>query len=264
MFNPKSYMREYSRTRSAERKAAGLCTVCGEQAEAARTKCRGCLEKDVQRQKERQDELIAQGVCKMCARNKAEEGYLHCRPCLAKANRSTRKHAAKRRMEGRCHSCGIPCGESIRCNKCNAKGVARTSANRKQRLVEGRCRDCGEPAITTTRNLRGNDRAGYCHDCYLKMMSRSMLGSGKKWGVLLEKLDRCGWKCYYTGDDLVIGDNLSFDHLDPVSRFPERKHDPTNLEPCTWQINLMKRDLTKQEFLEMARKVAGNSKLRVT
>ena len=73
------------------------------------------------------------------------------------------------------------------------------------------------------------------------------------------KLDACGWKCAYTGDLLVVGDNLSFDHMDPISRFPERRYDPDNVEPVTWQVNLMKRDLTKQEFLALVGRIYRRS-----
>ncbi len=122
---------------------------------------------------------------------------------------------------------------------------------RKKRLEDGLCRDCGEAGITTTRSLRGNDRAAYCKVCYFKLLARSVLGSGKKWRSLADMVEACDWECHYTGEKLVIGDTLSFDHMDPVSRFPERKHDITNIVPCSWRVNLMKKDLTKGEFLEM-------------
>jgi hypothetical protein len=83
------------------------------------------------------------------------------------------------------------------------------------------------------------------------------LGSGKRWRILLEKLDECGWRCPYTGEQLVMGDNLSFDHILPVSRFPEKRHDPENVEPISWEINMLKRHLTKDEFLALVRNIAS-------
>jgi hypothetical protein len=96
----------------------------------------------------------------------------------------------------------------------------------------------------------------YCHECFLKMIAGYTLGSRKYWRILLGKLDRCNWRCPYTGERLVLGKNLSFDHMDPVCRFPERRHDPDNIEPVSLTVNMMKRELTKQEFLELIAKIA--------
>jgi hypothetical protein len=87
------------------------------------------------------------------------------------------------------------------------------------------------------------------------MTARTVLGSGKHWQILLQKLEETGWTCFYTGEKLILGENLSFDHLNPICRFPEQRHDPENIRPCSWQVNLMKRDLTKEEFLELSKKV---------
>jgi hypothetical protein len=79
--------------------------------------------------------------------------------------------------------------------------------------------------------------------------------------VLQAKLEACNWTCPYTGEVLVLGENLSFDHVYPICRFPEKRHEPDNLEPCTWQINLMKRDLTKEEFTTLVFKIAERLKI---
>ncbi len=261
-FDAKAYAREYQRKLRAERREKGLCAVC-EKPSPDTARCADCRKKDADSQKNRQQLLAAHGLCKMCGKVPSSDGHLYCDACLVKANRSTRKHAAKRKSEGRCNSCGKPC-DSFRCEECNRKSNGLISAARKNRVESGKCRDCGEDAITTNRSLRGKERSQYCRDCYLKMLARMTLGSGKKWEVLLDKLEACNWTCPYTGDRLILGDNLSFDHKNPVCRFPEQKGDPDNIEPCTWQINLMKRDLTKEEFLAMIEQIARNLKLRVT
>ena len=82
-----------------------------------------------------------------------------------------------------------------------------------------------------------------------------LFGTRLKWRILLDKLDEANWQCPYSGEQLVLGDNLSFDHKDPICRFPEKRRDPNNIEPVSWQINLMKRDLTKDEFLGLVRSI---------
>lgn len=154
----------------------------------------------------------------------------------------------------------VACGkeketEKVRCNSCNAKSNRRNQARRRKYADEGRCRECGEKAQLTNRSLRNRERGNYCGDCWLKMLATSLLGSRKLWRILLDKLNECGWKCPYTGETLVLGVNLSFDHMDPIARFPDRQHDPENLEPISWQVNLMKRDLTKAEFLAMIERI---------
>jgi hypothetical protein len=87
------------------------------------------------------------------------------------------------------------------------------------------------------------------------MTAGYVLGGRRYWRILVEKLDACDWRCVYTGEKLILGHNLSFDHIDPICRFPEKKNDPANIEPVTLTINLMKRHLTKEEFLEKVRNI---------
>ncbi len=255
VFDRKKYNREYGAKLRAERKAKGLCEVCGETTEG-KLRCKECLAKNAARQKARQQRLIEQGICKKCGKHGAADGHLYCEGCLAKVNAFTRKHTAKQTKEKRCHGCGIPC-DRFRCEICNGKANGEIRKLKKRWTEANLCRNCGQPAITTTRSLRGQERATYCRDCYLKVLAYNVLGSGKKWRILLDMLEKCEWKCVYTGERLVLGDNLSFDHKNPICRFPEQRHDPGNIEPCSWQINLMKRDLTKPEFLALAQKVVN-------
>lgn len=252
MFDQKKYMREYMARRSEKRREAGLCTVCGEKAEG-KSKCEKCLGKDRERQKKRWNST-EDGACRQCRKASATSGTKFCEGCREKQTRWRKKHSAKRREEGQCLSCNAA-SEKSRCEKCIAKARELNKALRKKRVNNGLCRECGGEAIPSTRSLRGRDRAAYCRDCYLRMMAPTVLGSRRMWRVLLQKLEDCDWRCPYTGEKLVMGDNLSFDHVNPVSRFPEQRHDPANVEPCTWQVNLMKRDLTREEFLGLIEKI---------
>ena len=121
------------------------------------------------------------------------------------------------------------------------------------KVLQGLCGKCGRENYLT--DTEGRRVSYLCAMCYLRNMAVKHLGSELKWQILLDKLYRCDWRCCYTGDKLRMGDNLSFDHPDPTARFPDRRHDPDNLEPVSLQVNLMKRDLTKNEFLALIERI---------
>ncbi len=200
----------------------------------------------------------AEGKCKKCGEGVPAEGRVTCEECLQKFRDWHYRIRERKRKEGRCWVCGKSTDTGTRCKDCHAKNMAQITERRRRWMAEGRCRDCGREAVTTKRSMRGKDRSEYCRDCYLKVMARGILGSARHWTVLLAKLDECGWRCPYTGETLVLGDNLSFDHILPVCRFPEKRHDSENVEPISWQVNLMKRDLTRDEFLTFIRRVHDN------
>lgn len=175
----------------------------------------------------------------------------------AKKHRQT--HYKKCRDNNLCVVCGKPTGtDGARCAECNVKVNAKECRRRARYTAEGKCRLCGDESQLTNRSLRKRDRGNYCKRCWLKVLAGYLLGSMKHWPILVEKLDACGWRCPYTGEELVLGVNLSFDHMDPVARFPEKRHDPNNLEPISWKVNLMKRDMTKNEFLELIERIHSN------
>lgn len=169
-------------------------------------------------------------------------------------NESTKRLYARRKLEGRCR-CGVEVNGGMYCEECKAKRHANEKCRRLRRCEEGKCTYCGNAAMTSKRSVRDSGFATCCWSCMLKVLAHNLLGSGKKWPILVEKLEACGWKCSYTGETLVPGDNLSFDHMDPASRFPDKRHDPNNIEPVSLQVNLMKRDLTKEEFLATVKKI---------
>ncbi len=254
MFDQKAYMREYAKRLKTERRAAGVCVKCG-RATDGKASCADCRKKDLGRQTKRQEARAAEGRCKSCGKPKGGDGKVYCPACLKKAEGWNRVHRARHKAKGLCLACGKESGGKTRCPDCAVKSVAAAREARERYAAAGLCRNCGKEAVTSKVSMHGrvreNGRGTHCRDCYLKIMASGLLGSGTKWEILLQKLDACGWVCPYTGVALVMGDNLSFDHMDPVGRFPEKRHDPENVEPCSWQANLMKRDLTKAEFLKM-------------
>jgi hypothetical protein len=55
---------------------------------------------------------------------------------------------------------------------------------------------------------------------------------------------------------LEFGVDASVDHILPSSRFPEHKRDISNLEWVHESINRMKKDWTKEEFLDFLQMVS--------
>lgn len=73
----------------------------------------------------------------------------------------------------------------------------------------------------------------------------------------MEILERQGRKCSYTGRELVVGKNASIDHVFPKARFPEKARELENLEFVDLRINWAKRDLTKEEFVDLCESVVA-------
>ena len=203
-------------------------------------------------------------ACKRCKGEKENSEKKFCETCLEKTRRWRKACHDKKRREGRCFACGKKTSTGTRCKECHKKNMTEIKARRKRWLGEGRCRDCGTEAQMIDRvgqhHMPGGKRSSnYCRDCFLKMIARYVLGSGKRWLELIKILDRQNWRCAYTGEQLVLGENLSFDHCDPICRFPLKKGDVDNLEAVTLTVNLMKRHMTKEEFLTLVKIIAARN-----
>jgi len=242
----------------AARREKGLCIECGKSS-PERVRCGDCQRANTEAQNRRAERNGSKGICKQCGQRPVAKGHKCCDECLPKANAATRKHAQSRRDRGLCIDCKTETGgKTARCKACLVRCNEETKKRRAAWLADGKCRDCGGDAVLSNRSMRSDkDRSNYCRTCYFKVMAVSMLGARHHWEVLVKKLDECGWRCPYTGEELVLGHNLSFDHIYPVSGFPERRHDVDNIEPITWKINMLKRDLTKDEFITLVRNIAS-------
>lgn len=189
-------------------------------------------------------------MCRRCKKRAAKEGSRTCVECLSVSSALESKKSNQRRVEGKCTFCGAERDrEGTLCVKCATKSRENVRKNMLARLSTGMCNRCGVEPFT--QSVDGKQLSKMCQRCYLKNMAGKHLGSGLKWTVLLDKLYRCNWQCIYTAEPLTPGINLSFDHLDPVSRFPDKKYEASNVEPCSKVINLMKRDMTQNEFVKM-------------
>lgn len=220
---------ERQRQLRQRRKERGVCINCGNERgqNGTGTMCRTCADKTSSRTRELNEERYGErrkrGLCTRCGNLPGEDGTKTlCRPCADRANAANDRHKEKH---------GKPCKAYV--------------------CVDGVCVTCGKD--------NGN-RDGYsaCETCNFKVWAYHILGSFDRWTELKTVWDRQGGICPYTGIQLEIGVDASPDHIKPISRFPELKDDLTNIEFIQHQINFMKRDATKEEFLDIVRLIGLN------
>ena len=146
----RQYERERARREVEARRAAGLCTKCGQApAVEGRASCEPCLEKrragdrakyaagkaaglmygganaEAKRRsgraksKRRQKERREAGLCIRCGKQPPVEGGTTCAPCRDKRQAAERRQYEERRTEGLCTRCGGPVLDGLsRCGPC--------------------------------------------------------------------------------------------------------------------------------------------------
>lgn len=125
----------------------------------------------------------------------------------------------------------------------------------KQRLEEGMCLDCGKEVRI--------GESKWCEYHWIMRLVRnrfSLKGESaqKLSAILLEKLHKQNFVCYYTGLPLTVGVNASIEHLLPESNNPESSHDPNNLVWIRLEVNSMRSNYSFERFVELCN-VCANS-----
>jgi 5-methylcytosine-specific restriction endonuclease McrA len=157
--------------------------------------------------------------------------------------------------KGRCVTCGKPNPRKGKreCASCARKATKRVQQLKKQYISEGRCWRCGEEAVVRTSAVHGNELNPLCRDCWFRTVANSNLKAMKRWTELRDLLAHQNNRCAYTGELLITGQNMSLDHKVPRSR--GGGDELSNLQWVTWRVNLMKSDMTHEEFLSMCWKI---------
>lgn len=194
-------------------------------------------------------------VCKDCA-NEEGRGRYKGRP-YAYDQEAARRRYQTRKAAGICVTCKIaPARKNrVHCVRCIKVETARQKALRAKASSQGLCKSCQHAAALANNPL--------CEKCYLKVIMKRNLGSSAHWKLGLEKLEKQNRQCAYTKEPLILGLNDSIDHIYPVKRFPNQRHDLANFEWVTRQVNTMKAGYTPQEFLSTITKILANSNGRV-
>jgi len=194
-----------------------------------------------------QEKRKSMGLCIRCSEPRGNDGSrTFCRPCADKHNAACGKKPLHL-----CFDCRVPLEQhhGRRCTSCADK----SNQNMKQRVIrykeESRCVMCGsgEP-VTTGKHLR-------CKTCYFRQTAKQNLGSASRWQELENLWDRQQGICPYTGRQLQIGVDASLDHINPTSRFPECATEIRNVEWVYYRVNEMKKDWTKEEFIQFMRDI---------
>jgi len=84
------------------------------------------------------------------------------------------------------------------------------------------------------------------------------IGRGQALKAILEKQN---YLCAYTGKKLVPGVNASVDHIQCKAKHPELVGDTNNIAWVDFQINRMKNDMDRDEFLETCAVIAERAGL---
>lgn len=231
---------------------AGLCVACHQPrgGSGGKAYCRACLENLRTTNAQRTATRLSLGLCANCGASRGDAGTNRlCRICADATSRRTQALRQRRMRGGGCLICGEPTVSGRA--RCEAHRLAgnRSAAERRARLTAaGRCLSCGKPPLVAGRTPR-------CETCYLKYLAGQHLGDSRHWTALRDRLAEQQGRCFYTGETLILGKNDSLDHVLPRSRFPEYAHDPANVRWTTKIANLVKRDLTGDEFIALAQRI---------
>jgi hypothetical protein len=131
------------------------------------------------------------------------------------------------------------------------KNKARLRALAKDRKENGLCTYCGEPRMPNS--------GAFCEKHWFYTTGYARLHDPKAGPVLRQKLIDQNYTDPYTGEQLVPGINCCLDHILPASRFPELAGDVNNTEWVSANTNVLKHDLTRDEFIQLCRTIAARN-----
>jgi len=181
-------------------------------------------------------------LCVYCGKP-VTRGLVHCEDCRVKVN--LRSNLSKRALHKNhlCVSCRKPCEQNNRvlCNKCLIKSSTRSKNLRKKRHAAGLCAGCGKRLLLIRNRV--------CEPCWFKEVALRWTGSQKNGPILMTIFKRQCGRCIYTGENLVLGETASLDHVVPRSR--GGSSEPENLQWVGKRINEMKGNLIHEEFLKI-------------
>lgn len=242
---------EKERAAYGSNRELGRCVDCGvldQQYHNKRVRCEKCHKAHLERCRNRKAERRAKGLCARCA-VPVELGAINCDECRAKNNVYEKARREKRKAGGNCPICNKPRDtDLLRCMRCTVRGRQHERERRERARKADLCHTCAKRPM-----LPGLDKTSLyprCEVCYMKGLASDYLGTTKRWRELKDLFEAQGGKCPYTGVDLILGFNDSLDHKNPRARFPDQMHDIANLEWVCLSANFMKRNKTREEFLE--------------
>lgn len=163
------------------------------------------------------------------------------------------------------------CLESLRCQnkrvenklKCKECLTQMYDSRKKIRVLssdKGLCTKCKRNEYLESQRNKPDGTEKVCQTCYLQHLSMRYFDSRDCWKQLLEMLVKQDFKCIYSGETIILGENDALDHISPKKRFPERVNDITNVHWTTREVNMMKYALDEQRFFDLLIKITENCK----
>lgn len=142
-------------------------------------------------------------------------------------------------------------GLGPRCKECisvfyktpQSKSVKKALYNKRKDSHE--CVRCGSSELVN--NV-------FCKSCWFESQAANF-GGMKQFSSLLELWESQNGRCFYSDEVLIPGFNASLDHQVPKSR--GGSDEISNLKWVHIQINLMKSDMTHEEFLIKCQKIVN-------
>lgn len=168
----------------------------------------------------------------------------------------------QRKLDGLCVDCGKnPSlgGDRVRCEPCADNIRARGAKSRRKKgtvrkvfiCINGKCFTCGK-------NNGSTEEYSPCHECHFRLLATTNLGTCHRWKEMESIWNRQNGTCPYTGIRLDFGVDASLDHILPQSRYPHLADDINNMEFVHIHVNHMKKNMTKEEFIEFLRMLSMN------
>lgn len=197
----------------------------------------------------------AEGSCTRCGKPR-DSDYLTCQSCREKLRPVKMKWGQRQAEQGKCKQCSSPTLPGFKlCKAHQAKYNERHHTRRAQRIENGLCAMCGKFPSANATCGHFNHSTGYeCEVCILKRSARRLWNDGERWTELALLLKMQCFRCPYTKRLLLPGINASIDHIVPVAK--GGSNEIANLEWIDFDVNLMKRDHTKEEFLALVQEIA--------
>lgn len=166
-----------------------------------------------------------------------------------------RNRTKKEGFELRCKDCAKRQNKKYRDKKYRQQSQEEINIkqrkNRRERLKNGLCEFC--------KNKRLEHSNNHCEKHYLQNLSKQHLGTTKYWRELKDLLISQSYKCKYSGEELILGLNASIDHIKPLSKYPDEYRELENLQWVIKEINVMKKNFTEEEFLNIISKIYNYS-----
>jgi len=232
-----------------------LCRVCKKDSDG-KCHCDSCRIKHNEKTKMTRREQNKNGICVSCGKQR-DTDYKQCSRCQIKSSARQRNKNQIRKLDGKCNisNCKNPKLDKSRfCEIHREESVAKAKKRCIKLVNAGLCTVCGkEPFLECFGRKKSKTRL--CLEHYLKLRAIGRLGDTSLWVDLLNKLKKQDHKCFYTGEKLTLGENDSIDHGFPVSRFPERASDITNIVWVSREVNWMKDNHTHEEFMNLIEKI---------